>query len=165
MTNGGRGRCNGLGSHLAFGKPVVGTGEVGNRLGQQQVDHLEGLVEAVEPLTQRREVDAVCLVLLLIPPGAKTQLEAAARDHIDRRRHVCQHRRVAIRVPGDHHPEPQALGHRRHRSEDRPPLHAGPGGIAGDRHEVVEGPCAVEDVRLIGLDPHIPHRLPGRVHR
>ena len=42
-------------------------------------DHLERLVEAVEPLLERRQVDAVGVALLLVPPGAEARARAGRR--------------------------------------------------------------------------------------
>ena len=101
---------------------VVLPGEVRRGVGQQPDDDLERLVEAVEALLQRRQVDAVGRALLLVPTGAEAELEAALRHDVDRGGHVREHRRVAVHVAGDEHSHPHPLGRLGQRGERGPAL-------------------------------------------
>ena len=53
---------------------------------EQQDERLDALVEAVEALLERRERDAVRVALLLVPPRADAEVEAAVGDDVDRSR-------------------------------------------------------------------------------
>jgi hypothetical protein len=91
-------------------------------------------------------------VLIRVPRRADAQVHAPARDVIDRRRHLRQHRRVAIRHPGhdDSTAQPRRVGG--HRRQERQALEAGAGGIRLDRQEVVEHRRPVE-LDLLGQPP------------
>ncbi|HUK64353.1 MAG TPA: hypothetical protein VLV15_13495, partial [Dongiaceae bacterium] len=111
------------------GEPVVRALEVGDLAGEQQVDDRTGFFEPVEALPQRRELDAVRGALLLVPPGAETDLQAPARDDVEARGHVGEHGRVTIRVAGHHDAEAQATRDSGERGEHRPALEARAGAI------------------------------------
>ena len=104
-------------------------------------DDLERLVEAVEPLLQRGQVDAVGVALLLVPAGADPELEPAVRDDVERGGHVRQHRRVAVGVAGHEHADPQPLRGLGQRRRGDPALEARAGRVREDRIEVVERPA------------------------
>ena len=144
---------------------VVRALEVGDLVAQQARDHLERLVEPIEALLERREVDAERIALVLVPAGADAELEPAVRHDVERRRHVREHRRVAVRVAGDQHPEAQPRGRLRQRGERDPALHARSGAIREDRLEVIERPPGLEQVDLIGGLPHGEHLGPRGVLR
>ena len=83
------------------GQPVVLADERGGRLAQEAADDLDRLLEPGDSLAHGRQVDAVLLVLVDLPPGPDAEDEAAAADVVGRRRHVGQHRRVAVGVAVD----------------------------------------------------------------
>src|SRR5262249_39104896 len=78
----------------------VPTVERGRGVREQSDDRLDPFVEAVEPLPQRWERDAVGVALLLVPAGAEADVEPAAGHDVDRGGHVGQHRRVPVYHPG-----------------------------------------------------------------
>ena len=156
-------RLHGLGLAVAAvdGEVLALVAESG--LGQQADDHVAGLVEPVHALAHRQQVDAVGVGLVLVPPGAEPQLEPTARHDVDRRGHVGQHRRVAVRRARHHDADPDAgrgLGQRRERG---PALEARLRPVAVDRLEVVERPGRLEQLDLVGGPPEGEHVLPGRL--
>ena len=68
------------------------------RLREHAADDLAGLVERVEAAGHGLEVDAEVLVLELEPAGADAEVEAAAADVVERRRHLRGDARVAVGV-------------------------------------------------------------------
>ena len=68
----------------------------------------ELLLEDRHALAERREPEAVGLVLALVPAGAQPELDAAARDVVDGGHELGQHGRVAERRRRDEDAEPQA---------------------------------------------------------
>ena len=134
-------------------------------VGEQARDDLERLVEAVEPLLERGEVDAVGVALLLVPPRAETELEPTAGDDVERGGHVRQHRRVAVGVAGHQHADADPVRRLGQRRRGDPALQAGPGGVREDRIEVVEGPGRLEQLDVVGGLPDGQHVGPRRVLR
>jgi hypothetical protein len=144
-------------------QPVVLTLEVGRGVREQADDHLAGLVEHVEPLLERRQFDAVGVTLLLVPPGADPELEAAVGDDVECGRHVGQHRRVAVHVARHQHADAQTRRGLRQRGQRHPALEARTGGVGEDRIEVVEGPAGLVELDVVRGPPHGEHVCPGRV--
>jgi 3-hydroxyisobutyrate dehydrogenase-like beta-hydroxyacid dehydrogenase len=138
-------------------------GERGGGLAQQADDGLDALVEAVEPLAQRRQVDPVCVALHLVPRRAQAQFQPAAGDDVHGRGHVGQHRRVPVDHAGHLTAEPDPPGGLGHRGQHRPGLEVGPGQVAGQRIEVVPVPRRLEQRNLVRRDPHIADLFPGLV--
>ena len=145
---------------------VVLAVEVGGLVGEQPDDHLERLVEAVEALLERRQLDAVGVALLLVPAGAEAELEAAVRRRC-RGWPPCWPARPGAgrrcRSPA-----------RRRRSRvvawasavvRDPALEARAGRVGEDRIEVVERPARLEEVDVVGRPPDGEHVGPGRVLR
>ena len=60
-----------------------------------------------------------CLVLLPLPAHADADVEAAAREHVDRRRRLRQGDRPAQGSEEDVGPEPHPRGHRRQMGDGR----------------------------------------------
>src|SRR5438309_1567551 len=78
-------------------------------------------------------LDAVHLVLDLIPRGADAELEAAAGQVVDGDRQLGQHDRVAVGVARDHAADAHALGRLSHRRLQRPTLvHRTAGSVGPD---------------------------------
>ena len=63
---------------------------------EQAAQDGDALLELVHARADRREVDAVGVVLDLGPPGADAHRRPAAGDQVDRRDRLGQHRRVAV---------------------------------------------------------------------
>src|SRR5260221_14524187 len=96
---------------LAFVRPVLAVEEGARDLGS--------LGEAARALTRRPEVDAVGLVLSLIPRGADAKDRATVRDLVERRGHVREQRGVPVGDSRDERTEVRRLRRRGHRGEDR----------------------------------------------
>ena len=114
-------------------------------------DDLEVVAQRAEPLADRREAVAVGPPLLLLPAGADPELEPAAGDDVDRRRHLGREGRVAEPGADDHVAEPDPLGDHRQRGQDAERLEGHLVGRVGHRVEVVERPERLEAERL-GVD-------------
>lgn len=116
-------------------------------------------VEAVEPLAQGRQVDAVRVRLRLVPPRSETELEPAVGDPVDSGCHVREHRRMTVGHAGDHAADADAAGCLRERGQRRPPLQArAAAGLGEDRFEVVEVPGGLEQLDAVRRLPHLEHR-------
>src|SRR3989442_5293114 len=77
---------------LAFeGRPLLGEHEPGD--GQR-------FVEPVHALRDRRKLNPVAVVLVLVPRGADAEDGATARNHIKGRDHLGQQSRIAVCDPG-----------------------------------------------------------------
>src|SRR5437763_3561850 len=152
---------------VAAGAPQgeVAAVEVGGLVGQQPDDHLAGLVEAIEALLQRAQLDPVGVALLFVPAGADAQLQPAVGDDVDRRGHIGQHRRVAVDDPGHQHADPEPLGGLGQRGRHRPAFQTRAGRIREDRIEVIEGPRRLEHLDLVGRLPDGQHVGPLGVLR
>ena len=110
-----------------------------------------GFLEAVEPLSQRREVVPEGRVLGRVPSGAETEDRAAAARVIEGRRHADEQRWVAIGDPGDEASEPDVGGPLGPAGERHPAVPHRPAldlerdrAAARDREQVVVAPEAVE---------------------
>ena len=66
----------------------------------QPGDDRQLLLEALEALAERRERDAVGVVLLLVPAGAEAELDATARHLVDAGDGDRQHARASGTSPG-----------------------------------------------------------------
>ena len=89
---------------------VVLAREVGAVVAPHAHADLERFSELLEALLDGRERVAVGLVLLLEPAGAEAELEAAAGDRVEARRHLRDQRGAAIRVAADQDAEADAAG-------------------------------------------------------
>ena len=122
--------------------------ERGRLVREQGLDQLGGLGQPLEPFLHGVERDPVLAVLVLLPAGAEPEHEPAAAQVVDGRRHLREHRRVAVGVAGDERADADA----RHRG--REPGERGPRlGVRHARglavgHEVVRVPETVEADRL-----------------
>ena len=101
--------CTGLGSHQASVTVKYCPEKFVTRVVEQRADDLDALVEAVEALPQRAELDAVGRGLHLVPAGAHAELEPPAGDDVERRRHVGGDRRMTVVHAVHHRPEPQPV--------------------------------------------------------
>ncbi len=72
-------------------------------------------------------------MLGLGPAGTEPELEPPPGQVVDRRRHLGQHGRVPVGVPGHHQPDPHTRGRLGHRGQERHPLEHIPGGVGEDR--------------------------------
>ena len=98
---------------------------------------VQRVLEALEALLQRREVEPVRLVLLLEPGRADAEHGTAAGDDVDRRRELGQQRRVAVGDAADQQAEVDRRRPRGERGEDRVALHH-PVLRRADRRDLVE---------------------------
>src|SRR3989441_310951 len=153
-------RLDGLGIERGVGELVVAPLEGGAPLGPQRPDHLTGLVQALEPLAQRVEGDAVGLVLVLLPARAEAQQEAAAGNDVDLRGHLRHHRRMAIRVTQHDGADAEAWHQGRQRTEGAPRLEHGALALLRVRQEVVGDAGDVPPGRL-EVPPEIQHARPS----
>ena len=153
---------HGLGLAVRVGEGVVGA-RVGRAfLRQQGDDDIARLVEAVHAVADAEQVDPVRVRLVGVPPGAEPELQAAVGDLVERRRHVGEDRRVAVRHARHEHADAEAARRLRQRREGEPPLEARAAAVAEDRLEVVERPTRLEDVDVVGRLPDGEHVVPGR---
>ena len=110
-------------------------------------DDLDLLREELEALLALGEREAVRLVLALVPARAHPDLDAAARDVVDRDGHPREHARVAEGRRRDHRAEADPLRERREPGERRPRV-VGVGVRPDDRRVVVGAEEALEPVLL-----------------
>jgi 3-hydroxyisobutyrate dehydrogenase-like beta-hydroxyacid dehydrogenase len=143
------------------GEPDVLPGERGRGLAQQPDDGLDALVEPVEPLPQRRQVDPVGVALHLVPPGAQTEFQPPAGDDVHGRGHVGQHRRVPVDHAGHLAADPDSPGGLGHRRQHRPGLEVGSGQVASQRIEMVPVPGRLEQGNLVRREPGVTYLFPG----
>jgi hypothetical protein len=127
---------------------VVVALERGLALGPHRPHDLHGLVEHPDPVLRLREVVPVRPVLLLVPAGADTPVEAPTRHHVDVGRDLREQCRAAVAVAPDHLAEPDRRGELADRSDRGPALEhrllGGPGHVV----EVVVHPERVESEPL-----------------
>src|SRR5690348_4380537 len=142
------------------GERDVSPAERRDRLAQQADDGLDTLVEPVEPLTQRRQFDAVGVALHLVPPGAQADLQPSPGDDVHGRGHVRQHRRVPVDHAGYLGAQPDPPGGLGHRGQHRPGLEARAGHVAAQRVEMIPVPRRLEQRDLIRRDPYVAELLP-----
>jgi hypothetical protein len=129
---------------------------------EEQLDQLHGFLESILPFAHRRERDAVHAVFRLMPRRTDAELKPPVADVIDGRRHLGQHRWLAVRHARDETAEPDAVGDGRERGERRPALEATAAEILANarRHEVVERPRAVELRLRVEEPPHVGELAP-----
>src|SRR5262249_30344676 len=133
----------------------------GHLLAQQADNRLDALVEAVETLAQRRQLDAVGITLQLVPAGAYPDFEPAGGDDVHGRGHVRQDRWMPVDHAAHLAADPDPARGLCHRGEHRPALQVRAGEIAGERVEVIPVPGRLEDLDLVGGDPYRTHLRPG----
>lgn len=80
---------------------VMRAGEVRFFLRPHRLDDFQRFIQLIHACACRRKVVAVGAVFGLVPAGANAQRESATAQHLQRRRHLRQQRRVAIRL-ADH---------------------------------------------------------------
>ena len=73
-------------------------------------DDLQRLLELLEPVGERLELEAERVVLELEPAGADAELRAPAGHDVERGDDLREQRRVAVRVAGDERAEADVLG-------------------------------------------------------
>src|SRR5205807_8219037 len=81
--------------------PVVTAVEGGRVLAEHRSADLQRLLETVQALPGRWEVEAEALVLLLVPGGTDPQDGSSPADDVEGRHHLGDERRVAVGHPGD----------------------------------------------------------------
>jgi 3-hydroxyisobutyrate dehydrogenase-like beta-hydroxyacid dehydrogenase len=146
-----------------LGELDVPAAERGRGLAQQPDDGLHALVEPVEPLLQRWQVDPVRVAFHLVPSSPEAEFQSAARDDVDGCGHVGQHRRVAVDHAGHLAADPDPPGGLGHRGQHRPGLEVGPGEVGGQRVEVIPVPGRLEQRDLIGCEPRVADLFPRLV--
>ncbi len=138
---------------------VVGPLEREPRLREQSLHDLHGFLEPVEPLLHRRQLDAVGLMLVLLPAGAETEKHASAAHVVDGRDLVRKDRRMPVGVAEHERPDSHPLGRGRQSGHQRGALTGRPGVVAEVRHEVVGDVDAVPARALCPphlVDDHVP---------
>src|SRR5207344_328575 len=101
------------------------------------------LAQHADAILRPWELEAVALVLVLVPSGTDTPIEAATADHVDRRRDLGEHAGLPIAVASDHLPQPNGRGSLADRGHRRPALEHCFTGRAGHVVEVVVHPDRV----------------------
>ena len=135
-----RHRPDRLGLHAGVPQLVVLAVEGRDPLVAERPDDLARLLEPAQPRTRGEQVDAVLGVLVLLPPGAEAEDEAAVADDVDGGGLVGQDGGVAVEVAGHQRPQPDPGHDRRQRGEDREPLEDVTAALGGVVHEVVHRP-------------------------
>ena len=132
--------------------PVVAALERRRRLGEHGPDDLEGLLQAVHPLLDGREVEAVAGVLVVVPGGADPEDGPSGGDDVEGGDDLGQEGRIPVGDAGHHRPEGGAGGPGGDSGEEAVGLQHRvlPGPDDADLVEVVHDPEAVEPVVLGG---------------
>ena len=162
MMIGGCGRCTGLGRASSGVQAVVRAGEGERPVGPDAADDRELLLEQLHARPERRELEAVGLVLALVPAGAEAELDAPVRDVVDGSDVLGEHRRVAERRRRDEHAEAQAGRDRREPRHRRPGSSEPRSSWPADREVVIRAEQRADAVLLAGLRERDPLR-PGHV--
>src|SRR5204862_7287372 len=102
---------------------------------------------------------AIGAMLKLIPASSYAEIQASLRNDIDRRSHIRQYCRVAIRIARHHKPNTYTLRQRRICSQQRPALQTRPIDIPIDGNEMIEEPGMFNKGNLIGFLPDTEHTL------
>ena len=134
-------------------------GERERAVGPGAADDLELLLEQLEARAERRELEAVGLVLALVPAGAEAEVDTAARDVVDGGDELREHRRMAERRRRDEHAEAQPGRDRREAGERRPGLERAAILVPHDREVVIRAEERAHAVLLAGprqRDPLLP---------
>ena len=97
--------------------PVVAAVERRRLLGEHGPADLQRLLQAVEPLAGRREVEAQALVLHVVPGRPDAEDGPSRADDVERRHDLGQVGRVAVGDAGDHGAEPHPRRLRRQGTE------------------------------------------------
>src|SRR6266576_112787 len=105
---------------------------------------LRRLRKTIGAFAWRAEIDSVRVVLESIPGGADPEDRASARDVVERRGHVREHRGMAVRDARDETPDAYVLRDCGVRRLQLPALEVRPVEIAVDRIEVVPYPKRIE---------------------
>ena len=137
-----------LGFERRVVEPVV-EARISRPFGAHQRDEdLDRLLEAVDALGRRRQVDAVAAVLVGVPAGAQAEDQPAATHVVDRHGLLGEDRGMPERVARDENPEPDPLRGRGDGGQQGPGLVHRPVGRACGRGQVVDQPGVVEAERL-----------------
>ena len=97
-------------------------------------------------------------------PGADPENKPAARDDVDRRRHLREQGRGTQAVAGhdDAQPQPGCLGGQG--GEERPRLQRRSGDVPAQRDHVIPQPGVLEDGNLVCLAPDVLDLAVGKAH-
>jgi hypothetical protein len=146
------------GSFAASSTPVPLALDGGPPAAEHRLDDRQRLLEPVETVGERAELEAELPVLELEPPGADAEHRPPTADDVERGDGLREQRRVAVRVSRDQRGELDPLGARREGAEQRVRLEHRLGRFAdaGQLVEVVHDEDGVEAglVRLAGLLCH-----------
>jgi hypothetical protein len=122
-------------------------------LGPERLQHLAGLIEAIDAFRGAlRERHPVHRELWLVPPSSDPHLETAAGEVIDRDGDLREQAWMPVEIPGDVEADVRALGDLRDRREERPPVVDRLRLVLMDRDQVVEEPEVIE----AGVVDHAP---------
>ncbi len=154
------GALDGSGAAEGAGEPVVGAVEVERLvLGPQSPDHRAGFRQVGDGVRGVVEGQTVGVVLA---PGqrvagagadADAEVQPSAGDDVDGGGDLGQQGRGPEAVAGDHDADAQPPGVGGEGGEQGPALVGGSGGVAEDRHEVVEEPGVLDLGDGVGLAP------------
>ena len=125
-------------------------GEGERAVGPGSADDLELLLEQLEARAERRELEAVGLVLAFVPAGAEAEVDTAARDVVDGCDDLREHRRMAERRRRDEHAEAQPGRDRGEAGERRPGLERAALLVPIDREVVIRAEERAHAVLLAG---------------
>jgi hypothetical protein len=115
-----------------------------NLPGEQTGEDLEGVLQPVEALRRRREVDAQLSMLGVEPGGTDGQLQATVRGVVHRHGLGGQDRRVSIGHARDQQAQANTTGHTGQGGQGGHPFEAIARSVAVHGHEVIEAPGSVE---------------------
>ena len=122
----GNGVWTGLGSHGASVSWKKSPSKRGTRLRSSERIDGAGLLERVQPPTDRGQCQPVGRVFVPLSAGAEPEHEPATGHLVQGRRHVRHHRRVPVGAAEDERAESQSLGVTGERSQGGPALEHGP---------------------------------------
>ena len=162
MMIGGCGRCTGFGQGVDRRQAVVLALERERAVGPCAAHDRELLLEHLHARAQRREGEAVRLVLALVPAGAEAELDAAAGDVIDGGHGLGEHGGMTEGRRRDEHAEPEARRDRRQAGQRRPGLERAALVVALDREVVIRAEQRAHAMLLAGPRERDPLR-PGHV--
>ena len=136
------------------------TFEAEDVLGEQAVQHFEGLLQKSETGRDRMQLDSEGRVFAFMPPGTDADLEPALRHAIEGHRLLGEDRRMPERVGTQHGSKADSIGNGCQSAEQRPGIHDRQSGLGLGRVQMVVQPHGIPEAASIGLGPDIAQLAP-----